>query len=476
MVKKLFSSVAVLTMITLMLAGCGGTPVNPVTGDASSVATEASSVSDEGVKSVELEIVASQPEYLAQEQEMWKLYTEGNPHVTIKMTTVNEDTAAAFNTRIAAGDAPDMQCYVGIEKDSYKTYQNLAEIDYPYWDLVQYDAKNVYSESNGIESGYVPCLYPFSGVTFSFIYHEDEMDKAGLKPRETVRTMEDLDDFLADLKAYTDANGIKYVLDAGWHSWCVFSQEIDELAVAMGSNQDELKDLWIHREIAWTDIENNPYVPAFEKLKEWYDKGYMPEKWWTRAWETDFEAGFTAKNSILCFHGPWMWTKVETADPNAKLAGFPLPANKDGIIQNGAVEPGKGTALFNCNKSGDKQEETVKAFTWWNSPEVIKMRAEAFGAVPLFDTSSVGMPEILSSQYNSVIRPIQEGFFGENVIFDSSLWASTLVAKYKQKGTEEVLAADDMAVNYGKYFEGEITIEQLMKICEDRYNVTYSFE
>lgn len=473
MFKKVLSYIVVLAMMLAMLAGCGNTPASPVTS-----ATPTTAPASEGTtpKPVELEIVASQPEYLAQEEEIWKLYTEANPHVTIKMTTVNEDTAAAFNTRIAAGDAPDMQCYVGIEKDNYKTYQNLATIGYPYWDLVQYDAKNVYSESNGTEKGYVPCLYPFSGVTFSFIYHEDEMDKAGLKPRETVRSIETLDAFLADLKAYTDANGIKYTLDAGWHSWCVFSQQIDEMAVALGSNQEELKDLWINRTISWSDVKNNPYVPAFEKLKEWYDKGYMPEKWWTRAWETDFEAGFTAKSSLLCFHGPWMWTKVETADPNAKLNGFPLPPNKDNIIQNGAVEPGKGTALFEVNKSGSKQEETVKAFIWWNSPEVIKMRAEAFGSVPLFDLSSVGMPDLMSSQYNSIIRPIQEGFFGQGVVFDSSLWASTLVGKYMVKGAAQVLSADDMAVNYGKYFEGEITIEQLMKICEERYKLAYSFD
>jgi len=485
MVKKQVSILTALVLSIFLVVGCGPTATTTTTSGASgkieasttaTSTTEAQVSQTEEKESVTLEIVASQPEYEAQEREIWNLYIEENPYIKIDLITVNEDTAAAFNTRVAAGDAPDMQCYVGVDKDNYKTYQNLAEIDYPYWDLIQYDAKGVFAEANGTEEGYVPCLYPFSGVTFSFIYYEDEMDKSGLKPRETVRSMADLDQFLAELKEYTDANGIKYTLDAGWHSWCVFSQEIDELAVALGTNQEELKDLWINRKISWTDLENNPYVPAFEKLKEWYDKGYMPEKWWTRNWETDFEAGFIAKNSILCYHGPWLWTKVETANPGVQLSGFPFPPNEDNIIQNGAVEPGKGTVLFECNKNGEKQEEAVKAFIWWNSPEIIKIRAEAFGAVPLFDLSSVGAPELASSQYNSVIKPIQEGFFGEGVIFDSSLWASTLVGRYKVKDAKEVLAADDMAVNYGDYFEGKITIEDLMKICQQRYEASYKFD
>ncbi len=478
--KRLLALLITLTMAVSILAGCSKSADNTTvqttdqTTDQTTVESTDSAATE--AKPVTLEVVASQPEYLAQEQEIWNLYMEQNPNVTIELTSVNEDTSAAFNTQVASGDAPDIQCYVGVLKDSYQTYQNLADIDYPYWDLIQYDAKNVYSESNGTEEGYVPALYPFSGVTFSFIYHKDEMDKAGLSPRDSVRTMADLDAFLADLKTYVDSQDeIKYTLDMGWHSWCIFVQEIDELAVAMGTNQEVLKDLWINKKIQWTDVENNPYVPAFKKLKEWYDLGYLPEKWWTRNWESDFEAGFTAKSSILAFHGPWLWTKVETADPNVTLSGFPMPANADGIIQNGAVEPGKGSVLFACNKDGEKQAEAVKAFIWWNSPEVIKMRAEAFGSVPLMDLSSVGQPEIASSQYNEVIAPIQQGFFGD-VTFDSSLWASTLVGKYKNKDAADVMAADDMAVNFGDYFEGKITLEALLQILQDRYDLAYTIE
>ena len=44
------------------------------------------------------------------------------------------------------------------------------------------------------------------------------------------------------------------------------------------------------------------------------------------------------------------------------------------------------------------------------------------------------------------------------------------------KDGQPVLQADDMAVNYGDYFEGKITIEDLMKICQERFDTYYTFD
>ncbi len=483
MTKKLLILLVALLMVSSLALGC--TPKAEEAEDQPTMEKETEAPAEEETEApaeeeatpVTLEIVASQPEYASQEQEIWNIYLEENPHVTIDLISVNEDTAAAYNTRVASGDAPDIILNAGVVKNDYNTYQNLADIGYPYWDLITFDAVNIFSVENGTEEGYVPCLNPFSGITFSFIFHEDEMTKAGLDPRANVRSMADFDAFLAELKPYVDSSDtLKYTLDMGWHSWCVFNQQIDELAVAMGSNQTELTDLWLNRTIAWNDVENNPYVPAFEKLKEWYDMGYLPARWWTRNWESDFEAGFTAKSSILAFHGPWLWTKVETADPEAQLSGFPYPPNEDGIIQNGPVSGGRGAALYTSNIDGENQEEAVKAFIWWNSPEIIKIRSEAFSTVPLMDLSEVGFPELTGSQYVSVIKPIQEGFFGDNVLFDSAPWAKGLAYKYIVKDAANVLASDDMAGTYGDYFEGTITIQELCDILQQRYDVAYSFE
>ena len=74
-------------------------------------------------KPVTLKLIASQPEYQAVEEEIWKLYTEEHPNVTIEMTSINEDTTAAFKTQVAAGDAPDV-CVTY----SYPTIQTYADM------------------------------------------------------------------------------------------------------------------------------------------------------------------------------------------------------------------------------------------------------------------------------------------------------------------------------------------------------------
>lgn len=423
---------------------------------------------------VELEVVASQPEYLAQEQEIWKIYEKVNPNVKIKMMTVNEDTQNAFATRVAAGNPPDIQSFAVLKsKEDASTYVNLLDIGYPYFDKFQYNVKTAFAESNGVPN-VLPVLAPFSGPTFSFIYYEDDMAKAGLKPRESIRTMADLDKFLAQLKVYTDKNKIPYVLDTGWHSWCWMNMSISMLATATGGDMSVQKDLWINGKIKWTDLAKNPYVPAFKKLKEWYEKGYLPQKWWTRDWEKDFEAGFIAKKSILTFHGPWLWTKVAASNPGAKLAGFPLPANKDGVIQNAGVEVMKGSALFAANKNKPNFKEAVKAFIWFNSPEIIKLRAEAFGQVPAFDLGSVGSADLGGGQYNTVVKPINDGYYGK-VKFDSGLFANGLASKYRVKNKANVMEDDAMAPTFGEYFEGKIAIEKLMSVLQQRFDDGYAF-
>lgn len=484
MVKKALFTFVALSMILMSLIGCTTTSA-PTTAPTAEPATAAATVAatvaptetvapTQAAAPVEISVVASQPEYMAQEQAIWKVYTDKNPNVTIKMTSVNEDTAAAFNAQVAAGNAPDIQSFVGssVTKDNYKTYTNLLNIGYPDFDKFSYDVKTSWSTSTGV-ADYLPVLAVTGGPTFSFIYYSDMMDKTGLKPRDTIRSMADLDKFLADLKVYCDANSIPYVLDTGWHAWCWFDASFDMWAFACGANNQQIGDLW-NGKVKWTDLQKNPYVPVFQKLKDYYDKGYLPKSWWTRNWESDFEASFVAKQAILCYHGPWLWTKVLAADPNAQLAGFPLPANQDKVIRNMNVEVGKGSAMFTSNESKPNHAEVVKAFIWWNSAEAIKMRCEAFGDTPAFDLQSVGGADIKGGQYQTVIKPIFDGFYGQGVKFDGALYPMSLVSKYMNKNAPEVMGVDETAPTVGKYFDGTITIDQLMQYYQQRFDTSYT--
>jgi hypothetical protein len=77
------------------------------------------------------------------------------PRVEIKIIQINEDTEAAHNARVAAGNPVDIRNNTIPVLENYKIYQNLLEIGYPHFDKLNYDARNIFEVTNGVP-GYCP--------------------------------------------------------------------------------------------------------------------------------------------------------------------------------------------------------------------------------------------------------------------------------------------------------------------------------
>lgn len=472
-VKTITALLLSLLMLLSLMVGCNqGTGTSKETGTTTGTAgTTAGSQTEERPK-VTIEVVATQPEYLDQEKEIWNLYQKDNPNVTIDLISINEDQITALNARIAAGNPPDIQSTSQfITKENYKNYLNLLTIDYPYWDKFTYDAKNFFKSISGISEDYVPLLNINLGFVPTFIYYADEMEKTGLKPQE-IKTFDDLDNFLAGLKDYIDkTKSYDYVLNIGWHP--VFSGTImPTVWGAAMSDLDTLGGLW-NGTVKWTDLEKNPLVPYFTKMKEYYDKGYLPKRWYTRNWETDYEASFISKKSILAYHGPWLWDKVLQNNPSAKLAGFPLPANKNGSVHTFPMTP-EGTVMFAANVEKENFKETVRAFNWYNSPEIVKMRTSITNLIPAMDLKDAGGPALSGPQYTGVIKPVIDGAFG-NIKLDGAQWPSFAASKFEIPGKPPVMEDDAMAAIFGQYFDGKLSLEQFMATLQKRFDEKYKF-
>ncbi len=427
--------------------------------------------SEKGQETVQLEVTFIGPEREAMYQEVWALYMEENPHVKINLLLVEDAAIPAIEARIAAGDPPDMaQRWFNTNQFNYTNFVNLLEVDFLYWDKIAYDVEGAWEKAFGIKN-YVPGINIWQPPLSSFIYHEDEMTKAGLNPRDTVRSMEDLKAFLSKLKAYVDSRSdLKYVFDEGWH--ILWAELWPTMFVhALGHAPEELDDLYLGK-IRWDDMDKNPYVDFFRLFKEWYEKGIMPEKWSQRDWSAEYEAGFIGKKSIFTFHGPWLFDKVSAQDPSAKLSGFPLPVT-DGILPGTwAINPAKGaTSIFAGNEDKPKYSETVKAFKWWLSPETVKKVSEAIGWSPAMDMSHIGVPELITPYYVKIVKPALEGYFGKGrLVLD--LHGSELAKKYQRKGTANVLS-ENMVKNYLEHLEGRMSLEAMMKQLQERWEAAY---
>ena len=101
---------------------------------------------------VELEVIATEPEYSAQDGAIWSIYEQENPGVTVKMMSINEDTESAYQARVAGGDPADIRSNIFFPtKDNYQTYYDVTDMDCVQWDLFSYDAQNAFRQTHGID-------------------------------------------------------------------------------------------------------------------------------------------------------------------------------------------------------------------------------------------------------------------------------------------------------------------------------------
>lgn len=422
-----------------------------------------------------IDVRASQPEYVAKERQVWDLFESQNPDIKINLFSVNESEEAAFNARLAAGNPPGINLHAYAQStEQAANLLDLRTIDFKWWSNFTYDVKNAWKNQYGVDT--LPILQYAAGPLASFLYYKDEMAKAKLDP-QAIRTVADLDAFLASLKKYVATRSdLKYVIAAGWHPWCWPYQFMSHFVTMFDPQAQAKVGKLFTGKTKWTDLANNPYVPAFTKLKEWYDKGYLPKEFWTLSWENDFEAAFIGKKAILTFHGPWLWDKVEASNPSAQLSGFPLPGNSAGKIQSFPPDIGQGPGIYkDVAKNADVFKAVVRAWNFFYSPAAMKLLCESLGQVPAMDLSSVGGASLKSSQYLTVIKPVTDGKFGK-VLWDYTSFGVDAGSPYFIEGRQSPANSDAVAEIWGNYFSGKKNMAGMMADLQKMYDNAFKIK
>ncbi len=167
-----------------------------------------------------LDVVHDTPEYDNIYRQIFDVFEQANPGVKINLLAHSEDGQSAYNAKIAGGYKPAMETVSAmgnatrINKDNYQNYVDLSTIGFPYFDLWNYDVKNAWSNMYGLPGP--RCISPFLGWVNTWVWHEDVMQKAGLNPREEVKTFDDLKTWLDKGTKWAQANGYSYFWDQGW--------------------------------------------------------------------------------------------------------------------------------------------------------------------------------------------------------------------------------------------------------------------
>jgi hypothetical protein len=164
-----------------------------------------------------------------------------------------------------------------------------------------------------------------------------------------------------------------------------------------------------------------------------------------------------------------LWSKVLGGNPDAELDGFPMPtALPSKLVMKGETTSDEGGALYTANKGNAEWDEAVKAFQWWNSPEIVKLRAEAIGFVPAMDVEY----ELETPQYVKFIKPFLDGKFGP-VKFDGSLGGEISVGGKKKSGKPRVWEDNAVVPIIGDYLSGKTSMADFMDRLQARYEASY---
>jgi ABC-type glycerol-3-phosphate transport system substrate-binding protein len=386
--------------------------------------------------------------------------------------------------KVAGGYVPAMEtCWSSgnsfrINQDTYNVAIDLNTIDYPYFDLFLYDLKNSWSDIYGLPGPRI--IDPYLGVVMTWQYHEDILDEAGLNPYGRVNTWDDLKLWLDEGSQWARSQNMLF-WDQGWlNPWFGWHLNYDTMPLAFPEGQRE------HQLACWRgekkfNAEDSPYRRYLEFFKEAYDKGWLPESFWTRRWEEDMESSFAAKQSAVMLHGPWTFDKTMAIDPSAVMAGFPATPPAEGQEQWMQLQsdPGIDTgsqAMFmrTGNESKPEWDLVRELFIWWHSPEIVKLRAEAIGFVPALQIDPPA--DIQGGQYKAIISQIETpGGKFENVKWERSISGETQMGAKRKGGSPGTwdVESGNIATNWANLMTGEISVQDYLDLAQQNYDASY---
>ena len=433
---------------------------------------------------VTLDVMAPVSEYEAPYREIWNVFEAENPGIKINLFSINEDTAAAHEAKVAGGWLPaiehSQEMQINPNKDNYQLFTDLSSFDFPWWDRFTFDAKNAWSDLYGLPGPRTLEIY--QGYVFTWQWNDELMQKSGLDPQRDVKNWADMKKWLAegaDWAAKTD--GVDWFYNQAWHNWGFGNVYADMLPLAFADGQrDRQVDCWLGRS-KFNDADS-PYRHFYEFFLEANEKGWIPPKLWTRQWEGDMEASYIAGKSVMMLHGPWVWDKAMAAGSEFAIsghqAGLPStpPAKGQSPWIQGAQPPAIDSGFFirEGNMKQDNWDATMTAWNWLHSPEAIPMRAQAEGRAPLYKVD--GELDIQGPQYQAIIKEIGvSGGKWADIQWEQGQSGEVLAGPYRKKGSRGVWDWEANGNNevFANLLQGKITVQDVLDIAQKNWEESY---
>jgi hypothetical protein len=121
--------------------------------------------------------------------------------------------------------------------------------------------------------------------------------------------------------------------------------------------------------------------------------------------------------------------------------------------------------------------QVKKAWAWWHSPDVVKMRAEGIGS-PVVYTLDAPLELEGAAQWEGIRKEIDiPGGLYENVKYvDPSNWAETKAGRYAVPGSTNTWDHNGNApAKIGELMTGKMTVQDLLDWAQANFEASYDF-
>lgn len=397
MSKRISLIAAVIIVLSLLLAACGGAATEAPAGEETGGETGGEPVLEEVTLSV---LIHQNPPMVEFVESFNESFEEAHPNITIDLSVVNaNDLSTVTQTRLTANDIDVVDMFAFT--NAAQPY--MANVDPPNWqtlieagyllDLSGQSFLDYYYPAANADAGtYDGKVYQINMGTVSYsgiYYNKDMFTEYGVDVPTT------WDELVAACETFSSED-IPCMTAGGKDGWPIFVGAYGLIGAIYPDQEALVEGLWTG-DITWNDAKS---MEMWDKMKVYAQDMMEPG---ASGIAGDAAPGRFASGAVAMFSGgTWYAAAIETAEPDFEWGYIPFPGSNN--VEDNKYLFGKYDQGWVVAANSPNTEEALLYLAEFSEPDNYQAFVNAVGFFPTQPTAS------LDTQIGQEVAPYLENF------------------------------------------------------------------